>query len=97
MDRKTLNALCAQFAFLELQFQALSLLFQIQHPTIDVKREIKRIVMQGSDLVGLEMAQKIRDGIQSGITLQDMKSMGLGDLWGSHGPPDAPNEPTEKT
>ena len=97
MDRKTLNALCVQLAFLELQFHALSLLFQVQHPTIDVKGEIKRMVMEGSDLVGLEMMQKIRDSIQNGIALQDMKHMGLGDLWGPRESPDDPNEPNQKT
>jgi hypothetical protein len=93
MDRKTLNALCVQLAFLELQFQALSLLFQVQHPTIDVKGEIKRIVMEGADLVGLEMTQKIRDSIQNGVVLQDMKNMGLGDLWSPRESPDGPEEP----
>ena len=71
----------------------MSLLFQVQHPTIDVKGEIKRIVMEGADLVGLEMTQKIRDSIQNGVVLQDMKNMGLGDLWSPRESPDGPEEP----
>jgi hypothetical protein len=45
----------------------LSLLFQVQHPTIDVKGEIKRIVMEGADLVGLEMTQKIREASKTAL------------------------------
>lgn len=94
MDKKTLTALSVQFAYQQLQINALFLLIQAHHPIDEVRKQYSRFMDDGVEIAGVEITKKIREGIRNGVVLQQMKNMGVGHLWDSRDSPDSSDEQT---
>ena len=43
--------------------------------------QFRRLVNEGVEVAGLETMQRMEDRLRDGIVFQDLKEMGLDDLW----------------
>ena len=82
MDKKTLNVLATELTLLQIQLNAALLLLQAQRPTVPVMEQFRRLVNEGVEVSGLETVQRMEDRLRDGIVFQDLKEMGLDELWG---------------
>jgi len=81
MDKKTLNVLATELTLLQIQLNAALLLLQAQRPTVPILEQFRRLVNEGVEVSGLETVQRMEDRLRDGIVFQDLKEMGLDDLW----------------
>jgi hypothetical protein len=81
MDDKTLTSLSASLALLQIQINSLLVLIQAQQPTVPVRDLFCQTVDEGVELVGPQTMQQFRDRLRQGIVFQDLRDIGLDDLW----------------
>jgi hypothetical protein len=81
MDDKTLNALSASLTLLQIQLNAVLSLLQAQHPTVPMRDVFRRTVEEGVERVGPQTMQQIRDRLRQDIVFQNLRDIGLDDLW----------------
>jgi len=81
MDKKTLNVVATELTLLQIQLNAALLLLQAQRPTVPILEQFRRLVNEGVEVSGLETVQRMEDRLRDGIVFQDLKEMGLDDLW----------------
>ena len=81
MDTKTLNVVATELTLLQIQLNAALLLLQAQRPTVPILEQFRRLVNEGVEVAGLETMQRMEDRLRDGIVFQDLKEMGLDDLW----------------
>ncbi|HKC92480.1 MAG TPA: hypothetical protein VKB81_00540 [Nitrospira sp.] len=81
MDTKTLNVVATELTLLQIQLNAALLLLQAQRPTVPILEQFRRLVNEGVEVSGLETVQRMEDRLRDGIVFQDLKEMGLDDLW----------------
>jgi hypothetical protein len=81
MDDKTLNALSASLTLLQIQLNAVLSLLQAQHPTVPMRDLYRRTVEEGVERVGPQTMQQIRDRLRQDIVFQNLRDIGLDDLW----------------
>jgi len=81
MDTKTLNVMATELTLLQIQLNAALLLLQAQRPTVPILEQFRRLVNEGVEVSGLETVQRMEDRLRDGIVFQDLKEMGLDDLW----------------
>jgi len=82
MDTKTLNVMATELTLLQIQLNAALLLLQAQRPTVPILEQFRRLVNEGVEVSGLETVQRMEDRLRDGIVFQDLKEMGLDELWG---------------
>jgi hypothetical protein len=81
MDDKTLNALSASLTLLQIQLNAVLSFLQAQHPTVPMRDLFRRTVEEGVERVGPQTMQQIRDRLRQDIVFQNLRNIGLDDLW----------------
>ncbi len=81
MDDKTLNALSASLTLLQIQLNAALSLLQAQHPTVPMRDLFRHTVEEGVKSLGPRTMQQIRDRLRQDIVFQDLRDIGLDDLW----------------
>ena len=81
MDTKTLNVVATELTLLQIQLNAALLLLQAQRPTVPILEQFRCLVNEGVEVSGLETMQRMEDRLRDGIVFQDLKEMGLDDLW----------------
>jgi hypothetical protein len=81
MDDKTLNALSASLTLLQIQLNAVLSFLQAQHPTVPMRDLFHRTVEEGVERVGPQTMQQIRDRLRQDIVFQNLRDIGLDDLW----------------
>ena len=81
MDKKSLNVVATELTLLQIQLNAALLLLQAQRPTVPIMEQFRRLVNEGVEVSGLETVQRMEDRLRDGIVFQDLKEMGLDDLW----------------
>ena len=82
MDKKSLNVVATELTLLQIQLNAALLLLQAQRPTVPIMEQFRRLVNEGVEVSGLETVQRMEDRLRDGIVFQDLKEMGLDELWG---------------
>jgi len=81
MDDKTLNALSASLALLQIQLNAVLSLLQAQHPTVPMRDLFCQTVEEGVELAGPQTMQQFRDRLRQDIVFQNLRDIGLDELW----------------
>ena len=81
MDKKSLNVVVTELTLLQIQLHAALLLLQAHHPTAPIREQFQQLVDEGVEVAGLETMQRMEDRLRDGIVFQDLKEMGLDDLW----------------
>lgn len=67
MDDKTITAISTSLALMQIQVNALLLLFK-QQTGLSIKEDFQRLISEGVQTVGLETMQGIKSRIYEGIT-----------------------------
>ena len=67
MDDKTITAISTSLALMQIQVNALLLLFE-QQTGLSIKEDFQRLISEGVQTVGLETMQGIKSRIYEGIT-----------------------------
>jgi len=77
MDDKTITAISTSLALMQIQVNALLLLFE-QQTGLSIKEDFQRLIKEGVQTVGLETMQGIKSRIYEGIIQQEEKDKGNG-------------------
>ena len=77
MDDKTITAISTSLALMQIQVNALLLLFE-QQTGLSVKDDFQRLISEGVQTVGLETMQGIKSRIYEGIVQQGPGDAGNG-------------------
>ena len=77
MDDKTITAISTSLALMQIQVNALLLLFE-QQTGLSVKEDFQRLISEGVQTVGLETMQGIKSRIYEGIVQQGSGDAGNG-------------------
>jgi hypothetical protein len=70
MDDKTITAISTSLALMQIQVNALLLLFE-QQTGLSIKEDFQRLIREGVQTVGLETMQGIKSRIYEGIVQQE--------------------------
>jgi hypothetical protein len=82
MDDKTITAISTSLALMQIQVNALLLLFE-QQTGLSIKEDFQRLIKEGVQTVGLETMQGIKSRIYEGIVQQEPGDSGNGLHWPS--------------
>ena len=93
IDKKSLNVVVTELTLLQIQLNAALLLLQAQQPTVPILEQFQQLVDEGVEVAGLKTMQWMEDRLRDGIVFQDLKEMGLDDLWRLDKGPDSPKRP----
>jgi hypothetical protein len=77
MDDKTITAISTSLALMQIQVNALLLLFE-QQTGLSIKDDFQRLISEGVQTVGLETMQGIKSRIYEGIVQQGEGDAGNG-------------------
>jgi hypothetical protein len=77
MDDKTITAISTSLALMQIQVNALLLLFE-QQTGLSIKEDFQRLISEGVQTVGLETMQGIKSRIYEGIVQQGEGEAGNG-------------------
>ena len=77
MDDKTITAISTSLALMQIQVNALVLLFE-QQAGVSIKEDFQRLISEGVQAVGLETMQGIKSRIYEGIIQQEPGESGNG-------------------
>lgn len=77
MDDKTITAISTSLALMQIQVNALVLLFE-QQAGESIKEDFQRLISEGVQAVGLETMQGIKSRIYEGISQQEPGASGNG-------------------
>ena len=77
MDDKTITAISTSLALMQIQVNALLLLFE-QQTGLSIKDDFQRLISEGVQTVGLETMQGIKSRIYEGIVQQGEGGAGNG-------------------
>ena len=77
MDDKTITAISTSLALMQIQVNALLLLFE-QQTGLSIKEDFQRLISEGVETVGLETMQGIKSRIYEGIVQQGSGDNGNG-------------------
>jgi hypothetical protein len=77
MDDKTITAISTSLALMQIQVNALLLLFE-QQTGLSIKEDFQRLISEGVQTVGLETMQGIKNRIYEGIVQQEGGDAGNG-------------------
>ena len=77
MDDKTITAISTSLALMQIQVNALLLLFE-QQTGLSIKEDFQRLISEGVETVGLETMQGIKSRIYEGIVQQGSRDHGNG-------------------
>ena len=77
MDDKTITAISTSLALMQIQVNALVLLFE-QQAGVSIKEDFQRLISEGVQAVGLETMQGIKSRIYEGISQQEPEASGNG-------------------
>ena len=77
MDDKTITAISTSLALMQIQVNALLLLFE-QQTGLSIKDDFQRLIKEGVETVGLETMQGIKSRIYEGIVQQGEADPGNG-------------------
>ena len=77
MDDKTITAISTSLALMQIQVNALLLLFE-QQTGLSIKEDFQRLISEGVQTVGLETMQGIKSRIYEGIVQQQPGDNGNG-------------------
>lgn len=77
MDDKTITAISTSLALMQIQVNALLLLFE-QQTGLSIKEDFQRLISEGVQTVGLETMQGIKNRIYEGIVQQGPGENGNG-------------------
>lgn len=77
MDDKTITAISTSLALMQIQVNALLLLFE-QQTGLSIKEDFQRLISEGVQTVGLETMQGIKNRIYEGIVQQRQGENGNG-------------------
>ena len=77
MDDKTITAISTSLALMQIQVNALRLLFE-QQTGLSIKEDFQRLISEGVQTVGFETMQGIKSRIYEGITQRGPGESGNG-------------------
>lgn len=76
MDEKMLTAVSTSLALMQIQVNALLLLFDKKHPQDNIREEFQRLISEGVETLGME-TMEIKDHIREAILQQYIEQTGL--------------------